>query len=259
VAPLLLLVVLQAAPQPPRLDSARVYRVRPGVDVPITLGASVTTLLAYLYADHLITPYCPCDPRGVNAFDRGAIGNTSATARRLSDATAAAALGVPLVLDAIDLGPSEALMNDAIVFAQTWAINGLLVGATKIIVHRPLPRTYAGDSILIGKPEGYRSFYSGHTSSVFAALSAAAMTIRLRYGEKTWPWVVTALVGTSVGIERVADGRHFPSDVIVGAVMGTATGILVPSLHARRRAPRISPTVAPVPGGGVALSVTYRF
>lgn len=253
---MVLVALLQGTVAPP----PSVYHVSVKREVAITLGASVATLFAYLYADQLITPRCPCDPHEVNPFDRGAIGNTNATARTLSDLTAAAAVGVPLVLDAIDLKKDRggALADDAIVFAQTLAINSLLVGATKIAVHRPLPRTYAGDSILIGKPEGYRSFYSGHTSLVFAALSASAMTIRLRYGEKTWPWIVTLAAGTSVGIERVADGRHFPTDVIVGAVVGTAVGIIVPSLHAIQN-PRIGlPSVTPVPGGA-AIGLSLRF
>jgi len=236
-----------------------VYHVKPGVDIPLTLGTALGSLVAYLYAGELITPRCPCDPHEVNAFDRGAIGNTNAAARKLSDLTAAAAVGVPLVLDAIHLGQGEAFVDDAIVFTQALAINSVLVGVTKILVHRPLPRTYAGDSILIGKPEGYRSFYSGHTSLVFAALSASATTVQLRYGKKTWPWIVTLVVGTSVGIERVADGRHFPTDVLVGAAVGSAIGIAVPRLHARADRRLTAPVLQETPGGGVSLGMSYRF
>jgi len=252
---LLVLALLQAPPARP----PSVYRVSVNRDVAVTLGASVATLLAYVYADQLITPRCPCDPQGVNAFDRGAIGNTNAAARKLSDLTAAAAVGLPLVLDAIQLGQGEAFVDDAIVFTQALAVNSVLVGVTKILVHRPLPRTYSGDSILIGKPEGYRSFYSGHTSLVFAALSASATTVQLRYGKKTWPWIVTLVVGTSVGIERVADGRHFPTDVMVGAAMGTAIGIVVPRLHARADRRLTAPVLQERPGGGVVLGMSYRF
>ena len=251
--------VLLAALLQGSVSPSSVYQVSVNRDIAVTLGASVATLLSYLYADRLITPRCPCDPQEVNAFDRGAIGNTNATARTLSDLTAAAAVGVPLVLDAIDLKQGAALVDDAIVFAQTLATNSLLVGVTKIIVHRPLPRTYAGDSVLIAKPEGYRSFYSGHTSLVFAALSASAMTIHLRYGAKTWPWVVTAVVGSSVAIERVADGRHFPTDVMVGAIIGTTVGIVVPRLHALKKPHFPAPTVTPIRGGGAGVGMSFRF
>ena len=221
---------------------ASVYHVRPKVDVPVTIVAAAALIIPYAYADRLITPRCPCDPHEVNAFDRPAIGNKSAVAKSLSDITVATVIIGPLAIDALVLRRSRPWLDDAVVFGQTLVVNGALVTAAKFIVQRPLPRTYAGDSSLMKRPEGYRSFYSGHTSLVFAGLAATAMTIRLRYGEKTWPWVLTGVLGTSVAIERVADGRHFPSDVIVGAVMGTAVGIAVPWLHKRA-------LVAPAPGG----------
>jgi membrane-associated phospholipid phosphatase len=238
---------------------AAVYRISPKIDIPVTISASLVLVLPYAYADRLIKPRCPCDPREVNAFDRPAIGNKSPTAKTLSDVTVGAVLIVPLALDALDLGLSRPWLDDAVVFAQTLLVNGALVTAVKFIVQRPLPRTYAGDPSLIDRPEGYRSFYSGHTSFVFAGLSATAMTMRLRYGEKVWPWIVTAIVGSSVAIERVADGRHFPSDVIVGALIGSGIGIAVPALHARKNRMLAGWIVGPAPSGGLTIGWTGGF
>lgn len=247
----LLLVAILQGPQ-------SVYHVSPAVDISVTLGAAVAVALPYLQADRLIKPRCPCDPREVNAFDRGAIGNKNPLAKSLSDVSVAVVLVAPLVLDAIDLGGlHEVWAEDALVFGETLAINGALVTASKFLVQRPLPRTYAGDPSLIDRPEGYRSFYSGHTSLVFAGLSATAMTIRYRYGAQTWPWIVAALVGTSVAVERVADGRHFPTDVIAGAVMGTAVGIVVPWLHERGKPGSGSAGLRPP--GGVLLGWRIQF
>lgn len=235
-----------------------VYHISAKVDIPVTLGAALASALPNVYSHRLIKPRCPCDPAEVNAFDRGAIGNQNATAATLSDITVGVVIVAPLALNAIDLGGfNEVWWEDAVVFAQTLAINNALVTAAKYIAQRPLPRTYAGDPSLIDRPEGYRSFYSGHTSNAFAALSATAMTIRLRYGEKTWPWIVTGVVGTSVALERVADGRHFPTDVIVGAVMGTAVGIIVPQLHSRGGAG--SAQVIRRSGGGFQMGWRLQF
>jgi membrane-associated phospholipid phosphatase len=250
----LLVALLQGSPPPPR----SVYHVSAAVDIPVTLGAALVMAVPYRYANRWITPRCPCDPAEVNSFDRGAIGNRNPGAATVSDVTVGVALIAPLVFDAIDVGTGEVWREDALVFAQTLAVNGALVTATKFIAQRPVPRTYAGDPELIDSPEGYRSFYSGHTSNVFAALSATAMTIRLRYGEKTWPWIVTGVVGTSVALERVADGRHFPTDVITGAVMGTAVGILVPWLHSRSPSAG-SPSAAPGPRGGFVVGWQLQF
>jgi membrane-associated phospholipid phosphatase len=238
--------------------SRSVYHFSPQVDVPITLVGAAGIALPYLFEHQLIRRRCPCDPRTVNAFDRGAIGNRSDFARHLSDATVAAAVVVPLVLDAKAVGAGRVWNEDAAVLFETLAVNGALVTAVKYIVQRPLPRTYAGDSALIVEPEGYRAFYSGHTSTAFAGLAAAAMTLRYRYGAKAWPWIVTGVVGTSVAIERVADGRHFPSDVIVGAVMGTAVGIVVPALHARHGG-RARLSTQPLRDGRVAVGINWTF
>jgi membrane-associated phospholipid phosphatase len=85
------------------------------------------------------------------------------------------------------------------------------------------------------------------------------MTWTLRHGDtawnRTWPWLVTGLVGGSVAAERVLAGRHFVSDVLVGAATGAAIGILVPYLHAR--APAVAVGIAPADRGG-QLSVSLR-
>lgn len=234
------------------------YRVSLMPDVPVIVGASLAIVVPSAFAGQLITPRCPCSPSEVNAFDRPAIGNASPIADSLSDVTVGAAVVLPLVLNAVDLGFSEPLLEDSVVFAETLAVNGALTTAAKYIVQRPLPRTYAGDAKLIGSPRGYRSFYSGHTSLAFAALSATSMTLRLRYGEKYWPWVITLLVGSSVAIERVVAGRHFPTDVLVGAVMGTATGIVVPWLHART-GPRVNGLVLVPMANGLQVGWTKQF
>jgi membrane-associated phospholipid phosphatase len=212
-----------------------VYHLSIPRDGVITGLAGLAILVPYAFASSIITPRCPCDPREVNSFDRSAIGNTSQAADITSDVTAALAILVPPALDYVDLGWSKPFREDAGVFVQTIAVNGALVTFAKYVFQRPLPRTYAGDPALISSPRGYRSFYSGHTSLVFAALTAAAMTVTRRHGGSPWPWVIVAVVGTSVALERVAAGEHFPTDVIAGGAAGMANGFVIPLLHRRAR------------------------
>jgi membrane-associated phospholipid phosphatase len=214
-----------------------VYVLAPVVDAPIIVGGSVGIVATYALSSKLIEPSCPCDPSHVNALDRHAIGNASEAADYLSDVTVGLAIAGPLIADAAVLGASKPLLEDGVVFAETLVVSGALTTAAKYIAQRPLPRVYAdGSSQLARSPGGYRSFYSGHTSIAFAALGAASMTIGYRYDSWFWPWVATVVIGTSVAAERIAAGRHFYTDVIVGAAAGTIVGITVPWAHHRARA-----------------------
>jgi membrane-associated phospholipid phosphatase len=233
-------------------DDRTPYQLRPALDLSVTAGLFLAAGAPYLFP-HLITPSCPCDPGEVNRFDRVAIGHHSAAASTASDVTAALSVAVPPVVDALRLGLGAPFAADVTVFAETLAVSSALVVAAKYAVRRPLPLAYDGDPRYVGAQGGYRSFYSGHTSTVVSALTAAAWTTRWRDGERGWPWVVVAVAGTSVGVERVLAGRHFPSDVLVGAAAGLAVGTAVPWLHRRRGAVALS--LAPRPGGAVLTAL----
>ena len=154
--------------------------------------------------------------------------------------------------DALDVGLSRTWAEDLMVYAETVAVDTALQNATNFIVSRPRPRTYAGDPAFVNSGEGYLSFYAGHVSTAFATLSMAAFTIRHRHGEQVWPWVVAGLLASSVGVERIASGHHFPTDVATAAVAGTAIGVTVPWLHLRRGPARLALTAMSGRGLGIA-------
>lgn len=239
-------LLLQATLQPERDDyPASVYQVSLPVDGTLTVVAGLGIALPYAFSNQLLRPSCPCDPRSVNAFDRAALGQHSAVADVLSDVTVGLAWLLPMLGDSIDTRVSRAFYEDILVYAETLAVNGALVTGAKYLVARPLPLAYGGVPGLVSSPNGYRSFYSGHTSNAAAATMFAAMTLRLRHGEHVWPWLLATAVTLSVGTERVVAGRHFPTDVLVGGAVGTLVGVLVPWLH-RRRTPFI-PSLSPTP------------
>jgi len=232
------------------LRAVSVYRIDLAWDIPVSVVAGAGIVVPYLMTDTLIHPHCPCPVSEVPWYDRWALGHASDTADRVSTVTAGLAIAVPLALDFADVGPSIPFLEDTTVFAQTLLVNGALVTAAKYIVQRPTPRVYSpGLPAVVSSPSDYRSFYSGHTSLTFAALTAASMTWTLRHGSTWWPWVVTVVVGTSVGIERIYAGRHFPSDVLVGAAAGTVVGLAVPWLHSRGRLGPGTVEIEPLPGG----------
>lgn len=230
-----------------------VYRINLPIDGAIIVATSAAALIPYTLSSHLITPHCPCDPHSVNPIDRTVIGNASDVADWVSTVTTGAAIIVPPLADWIALRDVRPWFEDVVVFTQAITVNGALVTTAKYITQRPIPRVYSGAASATD-PGNYRSFYSGHTSLAFVALSTASVTLNRRYGLTWQPWVATAIIGASVATERVLAGRHFYSDVVVGAAAGTLTGIGVARLHLRGPHPAIVAfTTDNRDGGGLAV------
>jgi membrane-associated phospholipid phosphatase len=174
-------------------------------------------------------------------LDRLAIGQDSELAEWLSNLGTIVGITTPFVVDWVATnGDRKALREDAVVVGQALALNGVLNTATKYIVQRPLPETYAGVvPNRQGKARGYRAFYSGHVSSLATALAAGGIAVRIRHGRLPWrwPWILSTALTGLVGLGRIFSGKHFPSDVLVAAPVGAAIGA-VPLVHARRGGPK---------------------
>ena len=97
------------------------------------------------------------------------------------------------------------------------------------------------------------SFPSGHATEAFSVASVIAMR------SKGWvlPTVAYA-AATLVAFDRVNDRVHFASDVVAGAILGTAIGRFIVARH--RRAQESKPAaefdVVPIPGG-LAARLTF--
>ncbi|MFT4533864.1 MAG: membrane-associated phospholipid phosphatase [Saprospiraceae bacterium] len=80
------------------------------------------------------------------------------------------------------------------------------------------------------------SFVSGHTSITSAMSFFTAKVIidsNLDMKNKFLVWIPSAFIPAAIGYFRVKGGRHFPTDVISGYLLGATVGYLIPSLHKR--------------------------
>lgn len=89
---------------------------------------------------------------------------------------------------------------------------------------RPRPYIAHADDIINNYPEKFQvdvaSFPSSHTYIAFAI----AVSILL-YGHKKLG-IFLLIIAFAVALSRIGAGLHYPSDVIGGAMLGTASGIL---------------------------------
>ncbi len=90
--------------------------------------------------------------------------------------------------------------------------------AVKVVFKRPRP-VLEGLPPLGGAPSSL-SFPSAHATSSFAV--ATAMT-------RVEPWAAIAfLLAGALALGRPYLGMHYPSDVLAGAVLGVALGLVLP-------------------------------
>jgi len=75
----------------------------------------------------------------------------------------------------------------------------------------------------------------------FAAVTAFAVTYWLRHPDDPLRWVVLfagQALALGVGFLKIEAGYHYPTDIMVGALVGSSIGVLVPMLHTDERAVR---------------------
>jgi membrane-associated phospholipid phosphatase len=126
---------------------------------------------------------------------------------------------------------------------------GLVVtGAVKLLSGRARPYVPGRDpgrfALLRGLREGsdYSSFVSGHTTVAFAAASALAAHAARTGGEGGDRWAVGVPLYAAAGLaglSRMYEDRHWASDVVGGALVGTVAGGAVVRWHAARPGSRV--------------------
>jgi len=139
-------------------------------------------------------------------------------------------------------GNARHIYENAAILLECLLFETALSQGVKKVVARKRPAFYYGRGSATeygGSPEQENvSFFSGDTAAAFALASGAATLSFLR-GYASAPYVTGAgaLFALGTGVLRVAADVHWPSDVLVGAVIGTGIGIAVPLLlH-----PRVEP------------------
>jgi membrane-associated phospholipid phosphatase len=127
---------------------------------------------------------------------------------------------------------------EGMVYAEAQVLSsGLDLWVRSFRVHpRPLvyDRSAPASDRLSGEASG--SFYSGHANAAFLAATYFSYTWALRHPgdpSNAYVWAGTMTAAAGVAGLRIAAGKHYLSDVLVGAATGTGFGLLFPWMHRR--------------------------
>ena len=121
--------------------------------------------------------------------------------------------------------------------------------------------------------DAYQSFPSGHTTTAFAAAAAATVELSRWYPRSTWIVGPVLYGGAALaGLSRMYEDKHWASDVVMGAAIGTFAGIKTVQFAHTREGNRVDRwllgdgddarlqlRVLPLPGGGVTLTGSSRW
>lgn len=98
----------------------------------------------------------------------------------------------------------------------------LVVETVKLLVHRRRPFIRLTQARIVGRRAIGRSFPSGHTSQAFFMATLLAGY----FHAGVWAVCLLYMTALLVGITRMYVGAHYPRDVLAGAILGSAWGLL---------------------------------
>lgn len=208
-------------------------------DAPILVGGAALYLIGTSIQNNVepltVNQINNLDKRNINGFDRLAVNNNNSKNGNSSDIGLAVSAIAPLTLLAFKPVRKE-FFPVLVVYLETSITVAGLTNITKGAFKRNRPYMYDPTIPAENKQTSNdrHSFFSGHTSHS-AAYSFLTAHLISRYSKKKWvkqvAWGGAVLLPATIGYLRISAGKHFPTDVITGYIIGAGVGYLMPHLH----------------------------
>lgn len=265
-APLLLLLCgLRAAT--PAFAQPPAYQLHLAADIPILAGSAAIDLYNFAQISKKSNSSVPevesLTTAKVDWFDRWAVHPYNKSMDKLSYMPFYLAIPLPLIFDVIDGRMRHQFATLTTLYAESMFLTGVLYTSAVHLVNRHRPLVYESASPLDERTssESRNSFFAGHVALVGTSVFFIANTWIATHPDASgrWFWwggaeAVTALTAYL----RNRAGEHFISDVILGNLVGVASGTLTPLLH-RVRIKGQPVTISPWMGRGAGLTMLYNF
>lgn len=267
IGPIVLAVVLSQT-------ATHKLRWEPRVDLPVTGVLAAGWFVSEFAIKRQLAP-SECRWCQTNAFDNAVRSAFNPTLAPSADGIGGPDLasnvlgfvGVPVValgLDALlawrDGVFMEDFWTDAVLILEAMMTAQGLNQVLKFTVARSRPYTIDASPELLAQghsvADSSLSFFSGHAGFTFSLVCSAGTIAGLRGYRNAWViWAVGLPLAAATSVLRIAADKHWTSDVLIGVAIGTASGILMPTLFHGRVGP-VDAQVTPMPNG---LAVAGRF
>jgi membrane-associated phospholipid phosphatase len=178
-------------------------------------------------------PSCaPCDPATLPGIDRWALRPVTRSADLGSDVALIALVGWTALSGLRGL-PANQWEGNLAVFASTATWTAATTEWLKVLVRRKRPVLYTSDAVAAaGVRDNQLSMPGGHAAMSFAAATSyLVISGREHLAHRTRNVLLLYSGAVTVAALRVVAGKHFPSDDLGGAALGSLIGWLVPTIH----------------------------
>lgn len=154
----------------------------------------------------------------INSWDGKFIRNYN---RIISKSEPYVAVGVPVAMAvAAWIKHDKQLLKDAVYVGTSVAGAFVVTYGMKYLMDRQRPYDRYPDRVHAYSRENSPSFPSGHTATAFAL----ATSLSVKY-PKWYVIAPSAVWACSVGVSRMNEGVHYPSDVLAGAAIGAGCAV----------------------------------
>ena len=263
--------VLLLTPAEARADGVRELRYDGRIDVAVTTLGGLWWVSSELLKADLVPEKCRWCYRAedgadlLNSVDGGVrkrlLWKNTETAATVSSVVGffvepAAMMGLTALSSANDRA-IDRFPVDALLITEATVLAGDLNQLAKFAFARERPFVHylprAPDAIraLTDSPtDDNLSFFSGHTTLAFAVATSAGTVNSLRgYSLAPVVWSAGMTMAVAVAYLRIAADKHYLSDVITGAVVGSIVGVGVPLLFHSASSASTSSTTPPTASG----------
>jgi membrane-associated phospholipid phosphatase len=220
--------------------STTIYTIKPSVDIPILAGTVLWDLYGFAQISKKdgtsLAELGSLKRSDLNWLDRWGVHPYSKSIDNLSYVPFFVAMPLPLAVFGIDNRMRKDFWKLTFLYAEAMTMTGALYTSAVHYVDRHRPLVYETSSPLETRQSSNsrNSFFAGHVALVGTSVFFIARAYADYHPESKIKWVfyggAAAITGLT-GYWRSRAGEHFPTDIALGAAIGTLSGLLTPSLH----------------------------
>jgi membrane-associated phospholipid phosphatase len=221
---------------------SRAYKMKYGIDIPIAAAGTAWTLYGFskIYGrdPSPVAKILALNTNDVNSFDRPITKNYSESAASASNDFFYGSMPLPLIL-LFDKKIRNNAANTGLLYLEAMAVTGTIYTTSAMLANRYRPYAYNPNVDMAKRTRGgaRNSFFAGHVALVGTSTFFMATVYSDYHPEMKNKWILYTAAGAltaTTGYLRLKAGQHFKTDVMLGAAVGTLSGIFIPRIHKNR-------------------------